>query len=246
MGRSRRNQESELSDLSEENKKIVSLLREELGQLREELIKTITERNEEIAGLRKEVTSLRRMVSKLECRVDDADAYERRDTLIFSGEGIPECKEAENTVAVVCGLVREKLKISMSSSDISTSHRLGKKPISQKPDRRKIVVKLCRRDLKRDLLYACRQVRPNFYVNENLTPIRNTIMFALRKMKHLHRDVVDGVSTMDGRVFAWIKPEDSAGSSNIKVPVNTYTELKEFTQKYFSEDLERYLQHWPH
>ena len=45
--------------------------------------------NTDIFELRTEVTTLKGHVSKLEACVDDADTYERRDTIILSENAIP-------------------------------------------------------------------------------------------------------------------------------------------------------------
>ena len=129
---------------------------------------------------------LRHKVSKLEERVDDAKAFERRDTLVFFGEAMPQVSADENCTTVVRNLVKEKLKVQLLPTDISTAHRLGKTPSNQQVDRRYIIVKLCRRDLKRDILFACQNIRPNMYVNEYLTPVRLTILYVLRWAKKSH------------------------------------------------------------
>ena len=46
------------------------------------------------------VKKLRDVVARLEEKVDDGDAYERRDTLIFSGEGVS-CPRSLVTSSVV-------------------------------------------------------------------------------------------------------------------------------------------------
>jgi hypothetical protein len=107
----------------------------------------------------------------------------------------------ESCRAVICSFVKEKLQLNIAPTDISTSHRIGKKPMTQVEMKRRIVVKLCRRDIKKDILFACRQLKPNFFANENLTPVRNTQMFVLRKMRRAYEDKVLGCSSIDGTVF---------------------------------------------
>ena len=65
---------------------------------------------------------------------------------------------------LVCDLLKTGLRINVSSADISTVHRVGKKSINQQVDERNIIMKLCRRDLKGDVLRACRQLKPDFYI----------------------------------------------------------------------------------
>ena len=68
------------------------------------------------------VTSLKSKVSKLESSIDDADAYERRDTVIIAGSSIPNETAGEICTNLVTSIVEEKLKLQISPSDISTAH----------------------------------------------------------------------------------------------------------------------------
>ena len=107
----------------------------------------------------------------MEEKIDDADAYERSDTIILSGNDVPSATQGEIVSDIVCDLVRKRLKLEMDVTDISAAHRLGPKPRSQGPDHKKIIVKLCRRERKYDLITACKQTKPpNLFINENLTP----------------------------------------------------------------------------
>ena len=77
----------------------------------------------------------------------------------------------------------------VNPADISVAHRLGRKP-DQGPDKRKIVVELCRRETKQDLLKACRVVKPrNFYVNETLTRTRSTVLYGLRQARKKYPNI---------------------------------------------------------
>ena len=215
-------------ELSEDGKRIVQALREEFEKVKDDLNRELNERTNEIKALNEEVCRLRSRVNKLEEKVDDAEAYERRDTLVFSGEAIPQVSDDENCTLEVCNLVKDKLKVQILPTDISTAHRLGKKPSNQQTDRRNIIVKLCRRDLKRDILFACRIIRPNMYVNEYLTPVRSTILYVLRRAKKTHGGRIKGCNTIGGRVFAWVKTPNSTGpeGNTIRRPINTHGELE--------------------
>ena len=143
----------------------------------------------------------------MEEKIDDADAYERRDTIILSGNDVPSATPGEIVSDIVCGVVRDRLKLGMDVTDISAAHRLGPKLKSQGPDRRKIIVKLCRRERKYDLITACKQTKPpNLFINENLAPTRNNILFSLRRAKKKFLNIVAACSSHDGKVYAWIKP----------------------------------------
>ena len=208
--------------------RIIGAMRAELDDFKSEMRSLLREREDEVTLLKSEVSDLRAKVLKLEVKLDDTDAYERRDTIVFSGEGIPESTQGENSSTIVCNLLRDKLNLNVSNGDLSTCHRLGKRPITQKPDRRKIIVKLCRRDLKKDILSACKSNKPNFYANEDLTPVKNSILFALRKIKREFPGSVKGAGSRDGRVYAYVQCENSPpGTRDKKIHVNSYEHLSQ-------------------
>ena len=232
------------SMMKDEIAKVRREFQQQVAELKREFTNSLLEKEAEILKVKEDNQQLRSVVSKLEEKIDDTDAYERRDCLVISGEQVPAAETGENTVEVVNRLIKDKLKINLSPTDVSTAHRLGRKPVSQAPDRRKIIMKLCRRDLKKDILYACKQTRPGFFINESLTPTRNTILFALRKMKRTSdSSVVQGTSTLDGKVFAWVKSQGS--SRDLRVSVNTKAQLEEFSTKYLGKPLTDFVDDWP-
>lgn len=235
-------------DVSEDGKYVVAKIKAELSKLRSEFSDMLAAKCQEITALKSEVDLLKDKVARLEERSDESDAYERKDSLIFSGDALPAFATGENCTNVVCSLVKEKLKINISPTDVSSSHRLGKKPLTQQADRRNIIVKLCRKDLKHDILLACRDVKPNMYVNENLTPARNTIMYVLRQIRRKHSDLISGCFSQDGRVFVWVKPSQDAstGSRNVRVAVNSHSGLDQFCLQYVGKPLATFLDKWPH
>jgi hypothetical protein len=234
--------------LSEDGKLIVDAINRHLLEMKQEFIEKLEEKNKLVEDLRIEVDTLKLKVSNMEEKLDDADAYERRDTLLFSGSDVPHGSDGENCANIVIDLVKDKLKLNLQRSDLSVCHRLGRKPVSQQPDKRNIVVKLCRRDLKADILYACRQVKPNMYVNESLTPIRGTIMYVLRQMKKKFPDKVSGCSSLDGKVFAWVRPAGPAvaGSRNVRWPINSLLKLQQFSTDVLNTPLTSFIETWPH
>ena len=170
--------------LSEESKLIISAIKEIIKNMKNELQVVIESRNEEVKQLKGEVFELKKEVSSLKALVDDADAYERKDTVIISGPNIPHSTPGENSSEVVRKLIKDHLKINLSADGISTAHRLGQKSMNQAVDKRSFIVKLVRRDLKYDLISASKNQNPRrIYVTESLTPTRRTIFNALRKMK---------------------------------------------------------------
>ena len=237
--------DSSLGDISEDGKMIVMAIRNDIEILRREFAEQLREKNSKIESLSREVTSLREKVNKLEEKIDEAEAYERRDVLVFSGEGIPKVQAGENCTTIVCDLMLKKLNLVVNQSDISVSHRLGRKPHAQRTDNRSIIIKLCRRDMKRDILSACRSMKPNFYVNESLTPTRNTILYVLRQAKK-KKIRLAGCASVGGRVFAWVSPPEGQEGRDARIPVNTHQDLDSFCSKILREPLSNYLSSWTH
>ena len=107
-------------------------------------------------------------------------------------------------------IIKNKLNFELSASDISTAHRLGRKPLNQTSDKRNIVLKLCRRDVKRDLISASfGQRNPTLYVNESLTAPRRKILYCLRQMKKAHPNLISGCSSYEGKIYAKIPNQTS-------------------------------------
>lgn len=256
MSRSKRNHErlipsQDAADdpdevMSEDGRRIVSAIREDIKAMKTEFLAQLNLKTKQIEDLKSEVDLLKDRVSKLEERVEEAEAYERRDSLVISGPNVPPGVPGENCVALACDLFKAALKINMQTTDISTAHRVGKRPGNQEVDKRNIIVKLCRRDVKGDILNACRQLKPKFYVNESLTPIRNSIMYVLRHAKKKPGSKVVGCTSIGGRVFAWVKSVDGSqhGSRNRRVPINTRNELETFCSEVLNEPVTNYIGGW--
>ena len=235
------------SKLSEEGKLIVQLITDHIDILKSEFTEKIKEKDKEIAIVKSELNSVWTRLAQLEERHDDAEAYERRNTLIISGDGVPEASQGENCTAIVSNMIREKLRMNISAGDIFVSHRIGQKPRSaQHVDRRNIIVKLCRRNLKDELLSMCRFLRPNIYLNESLTPTRSTILSALRKVKRMLPDKISGCKSESGRVYVFLKNEsDESHRRNKKILVNTRLKLEDMCRTVFNVSVNDLVSSWP-
>ena len=144
MGRkTRANTDEDINeaDLSEEGRLIVLLLEQKIEKIVSKFTSEVKDRDAKIDHLKTEVDLLKQKVNKMEEKLDEADAYERRDTVILSGQDLPTATDGERSCDVVCSLVKEKLKLNICSTDISTAHRIGPKPRTQGPDKRNIIVK---------------------------------------------------------------------------------------------------------
>ena len=94
---------------------------------------------------------------------------------------IPPASHAEDCKFVVLEQIREHLRLELAIEYISMAHRISVKPKIPVEDKRNIMLKLCNRDVKQNILKSCKVVKPKkFYINESLTPLRNTILYCDR------------------------------------------------------------------
>ena len=229
-------------------------LKNDFDAMKSEFLELLTSKNVEIENLGNQVLTLKKKVSHLENTLDEEDAYIRRDAVILSGTALPDVSAGEICSNIVCDILKDKLHINVRGNDISVAHRLGKKPTTQGPDKRNIIVKLCRSELKREILTGKRNNFGNptatLFINESLTPRRRTILYALRQMKRAHPSIVVGCSSMDGRIFAFTKPAASASSNspprNLRHLINTHENLVEFCRHYIKVPLDAFLDSWTH
>ena len=96
--------------------------------------------------------------------MDDQEAVHRGDSHILSGSEVqPVASSGENLATLFSNLFKNKVNYDLSPEKIVSAHRLGAKPNTQLSDKRKIPFKLSDRDLKQDLLGACRTSKPPSY-----------------------------------------------------------------------------------
>ena len=89
---------------------------------------------------------------------------------MLSGDDMPVWCSTENCTQVAMDIVKKKLKVTINPGDVSIANRIGKH-LANNLDRRKVLVELCRRDLKADLRGVAKSMKPsNFYISESLTP----------------------------------------------------------------------------
>ena len=227
----------------------------ELQKVRDEFTAALSSKNEETESFKQEllaakgeINTLTNNVLKMKASIDEADAYQRRETVILSGTELPAAQPNENCANIVRTIIRDKLRLSIDPA-ISTAHRLGKPPnTTNTPDKRNIIVKFCQRDVKHTVYSAARQMKlRGLYVNESLTPTRSTILYALRQIKRAHPQLVTGCSTYDGKVFAYTKPSPNAPpeARNIRIEINTNERLAAFCTDFIRQPLETFLNAFP-
>ena len=216
----------------------------------EKFLSLLKERDNKIATLEDEVKKFKKIeetlnnkIAKIESAADEADAYERRDTLIFSGSNLPQGSPNENCIETIRKLASEKLQGNFDPREVNTAHRLGKLNTSG-VDKRSIIVKFCRRDLSRTLCSAARSKRPDrLFINESLTPIRRKLLFTLRQIKKDHPDKLSGCTSIEGKVYAYTKPSPNSppNTPNIRTLVNSHEHLAAFCQSFIQQPLENFL-----
>ena len=239
-------------NLSQDGQALMALIKSEFenlkSELRTELQAVYKEKFKLISVLQTEVTDLRGQVKKLQNDVDNANQYERKDVLILSGSSIPAVGEQtnEDCNALVCELVNRHLGVVIVPNDINTSHRLQPKKRSSAsagPIRTNIIVKLCKRDLKKRIILASKKGNRKdavLYANESLTPQRRMIFNSLRRMKADKNTVVRGCSTVDGKIFAFTPPLPNQRMDQ-KHHISNLEALKVFCREYVKKPLDAFL-----
>ena len=235
-------------DLNDRDKKLYSLFERRMKQMSDKFEAILAEKDCMVDQLSSEITNLNKKIMLLEDRVEDGDSYERRDTVIISGGDLPPVTDSEDTSQVVSSLFKDKVGYFLRNSEISVAHRLGPKPKSQSPDKRNIIVKLCRREIKNDVIKACRTVKPkNIYINESLTRTRSTALYGLRQAKKKFPDIIANCGSSDGKVYAWIKPPNPSApdARNTKTLINTKDRFSEFCEKTLKCNAADFIATWP-
>ena len=214
-----------MSDLSDSERRIVDAITFRM----DELLLKMEEKDKVIDKLNNDVFVLKATVSRLEDKIDQNDAFDRRETLVFSGKSLPIFSNNENVTQVLNKVLKDKLKLPLPENSIATSHRVGKIPVRGE-DRRAIVARFCNRDMKIDIMKAAKTVKPeNLFINESLTPVRQTIHYVLRKAKKKFPEKISGISTFDGKIMVYVKPlRPSRNSRDIKFIINSRSKLETF------------------
>ena len=235
----------DIDDLGDESRSIVMLIRNDITEMKSHFETLLKKKDNEISKLKQDVTELQKELSKAKSMIDDADAFERKDTVILSGDHIPVAETGENCSEIVRTIVKDHLKINLPSESISVAHRMGRRPANHAPDRHNIVVKLVRRDLKHDLIYASRkQPKPTkLFIHESLTPARNSLLYALRQMRKMK--LVKGCNSYEGKIFAYTASLRN-GDRDVRHFISSFESLKSFCTQYVKQPLENFLGTWNH
>ena len=222
----------------------LAVFEKKFDDFKADVLKSSMEKDAKIERMENEMASLKHDLRKLEDKIEDNDSYERRDTVILSGHKLPNQTPNENTQNLVCSLIKDNLDVKINAEDISTAHRLG-----NRNDKKSIIVKFCRRDIKNDLFTASRRSKPDqFFINECLTPQRQTISYVLRRAKREFPTIVSGSATFDGKVYAWVKPPNpnAPGAKDLRHAVNNHSRLLDFCNRTLNVPLSHFIKEWTH
>ena len=212
------------------------------SEMKSELLSGISQRDRKISELESDVDLLKKKVTWLEESLEEGQAYERRDVLIFSGKTLPPGSKDENCLQTVRNLTRQHLNYSLPENEISITHRLG---ANNSENKRSIIVKFCRRSTKTDILAAARKKKaPNFFANECLNPTQRTIGYVLRKAKCKFPDIISGSTTFDGIHNVWIRPPnpDAAGAQNGKQTITSLDRFETFCMRVLNKPVSHFIE----
>jgi len=230
----------ELEKLSEEGKLIIAVMTDSFKQL----LAAITNKDTEIGTMKNKITNLEEKLAHVQEQLDTKNQNERGDSLIISGE-LPLVKTNENCSTIVRNLLRDGTSLNIAQHDISTAYRIGKKPSDpNQPDKRNICFKVCRRELKHDIKSACKQNKPTFYINEQLTPTRTTIMYVLRKAKREFPNRILNARSTEGNITLALAA-DTPDSPPRRITVNSKRTLDDILQKAIGKTSADFTTSWP-
>ena len=221
---------SELSNVSNEGRLIVQSITKILNfgllaattkyddslRLKNIQIAVLTEQNAQLHTklnrLEERLNAQEKDIKDLFNKTDENDQYERRDTIIISGDELPDEVADEDPAQVVVSTLNRVLGLHTATGDINVAHRLGRKQITSRGEstskhKRPIIVKLHSRMLKSNIIKQCITRRPKLYVNESLTPVRRAIYRRFLGIRREHKGLIAQLHTSDGSIVVKLKDE---------------------------------------
>ena len=124
--------------------------------MKEELLVITHAKNCEVDELKTEMKVMRTEYDKLKMFINDGEAYECRDAIVLSGDKIPNGTNEDIFKNISRQLIKNQLTIELTAEEIITVYTdiHGRKPVTQDSDKRNIILKLCLRDMKREVFIA--------------------------------------------------------------------------------------------
>ena len=140
----------------------------------------------------------------------------------------------DNLKQPIIDMLKSSLNYVLPEKSLLAVFRLGAKPASQTSDTRSVLLKLTDSDIKRDVLSSCRTIKPmNLFSNDDLTPMKSTILYALRQCKKRFPLKVAGCGSRDSRVFVYLKPPNPS-ARNQRMFIDNLFKLDEFCTREFN------------
>ena len=231
----------------DEQEKLLKLVDKKMNSVINRFEKLLTTKDSIIEDLKQELVNLKKRVVLLEEKCEDSETKERQFSVIVSGSELPPVREGVDSNKQFISLIKDKVGVSLKSSDILVSQRIGRKSETE-TDNRKLLVKFNCQDMKNDLIKACKGVKPkNLFINENLTPTRTSTLYGLRQARKKHPNIVAGCGSYNGRVYVWVKPPkpNTPDSKNTKIFVNSRDKFIDFCLKTLNCSSTDLIKNWP-
>ena len=213
----------------------------EFSEFKAEFHETVAAKDWEILQLRDMVVKLTDRLSKVEDKIADTEAKSRENNIVLSGQDIPSSAPNENCTETVRTLLHSKLNLVVPTADIVSATRIGKGIGGKK----NLLVKFNNFENKMNVIRACRALKPNFYANDDLTPEKQTILYALRQCKKKYPNKVDGCSSIGGQIFVYLKDSASTSTStngrNRRIAVGNIGKLQKFCNDELDTELDQII-----
>ena len=240
----------DISKLSDESRLIVSILMYTVNNAQEKFDDAMKVKDKNIKTLETKVSILENKIESMESKFDNNEAVERMNDIIITGPSTPTSRAGEVCGSVVRDLIRNTLRVNIAPNEIVKAHRIGKMPQGEDvTDKRSIFVQFISKDKKVEVFDAIKAIKPNgLYLNENLSPTRNSIMYVLRKVKKDFPDKVSGCRSIDGNVYVWVKPPNPSAhdARNARMQVNSFQKLDKFCNDVINSTVSNIIPNWEH
>ena len=172
-----------------------------LDKVLQNLNKTLQDKEERIQKLETEVASCKRTLSEQEVKLTNVEQAEVADQLIITQRGLTQSASSATDKERILSSFRSELRLNVSPNDITWTKRMGKINTSG-TDNRPILFKVPDKEKRVEILNACKTVKPNFYVNEDLCYSRRLLMKTLRDIRKVDKDKLQVLFVKNGVIHA--------------------------------------------
>ena len=189
----------------------------------------------------RESAELKSRISQLEDRVDYLEGVHRHNNIVLSGNALASLSPPDDCSSVVIDLLKSALNYELARPKLLAAYRIGTKPLDQSPDNRKILVKLCNAEIKKDLIIAFRSSKPaNLFGNDDLTPAKASLLYKIRQVKIKNPTKIAGCGSRDGEPYILLKPPASNERPQ-RIFLRNEQHLDEFCSKSLGSSLSELL-----